>query len=160
MKGDEFNDFGHAAAKIGRKGNRTLIEAIVKGYPDLRPKFSEEYLSLCKIRNCLLHRMGAVSPEDTSEEIPLGAQWRRVAFEIDGKEVTEKPFIVPANAQIGIRVRRVVREWKVGENIAFDAKDCQDIGFTLMTFCGEMGDKLQLIVRQIPGLPKVPAGRQ
>lgn len=119
-----------------------VIRRTFEGLETPALRFIDDFRSIYALRRCLVHRSGIVSEQDVDKNGVLAGNWRHLAITVEGKEVASLPTMVPPNHTLGMPVRAVQKEWRVGERLGIDAQSSNDIAFSLMTFCGDVADIL------------------
>lgn len=118
------------------------------------------FSSIYALRNCLVHRGGLVGVEDIAEQSSLTAEWMHVAIEVSGTEVRTLPADVPPNEPLRMPIRLVTKAWHLGDSVELNAKDCQDIAFTLIAYIGQVGGEVAVGLKRLGFwfLPEDPRG--
>ena len=136
MDTESWWDILDEVQKISRQGLEKLCLRIAQE-PD--SSLTERLLwltGLIGVRNCLIHRFGAVQMVDVKkgkgslrqvkDDDLLSATWLRfnVVHE-DGTPVHKDP--VSRGTPINVRFDAVTRDWKIGDTIHLDSDECQDL---------------------------------
>lgn len=119
--------------KLIEKVNNSLKEPL---------KFSEEILSINKVRNCLVHRNGVVHPTDFNVENGLELKWWHYNIELkqgeQKKELKRFDLIRPEDDIITTSILKV-KLFKDRQRISFSFQEffelshfCQTVGFDML----------------------------
>lgn len=119
--------------KLIEKVNSSLKEPL---------KFSDEILSINKVRNCLVHRNGFVHPTDFNNENGLELKWWHYNFELEQGEEKKKlerfDIITPEDNIIATSVLKA-KMFNDRERISFSLQEffelshfCQTVGFDML----------------------------
>jgi hypothetical protein len=125
-----------------REGPVKVCSELVVEHPSPALMGRMKWLSgICKIRNCLAHRLGNVemvdvkrpgtSIDDIQEGDKLRAVWLRIKASIDGKEILSFPHQVSGPSEVAVSFEEYEREWGIGEQIEITALECQAIAMSL-----------------------------
>jgi hypothetical protein len=113
-----------------------------------RPALTESILSISAARNCLTHRQGRVGTEDlTRGADALVVTWRR--WRLEGKRAGRRRHVVrlgtalEANTVVSIRLVEVTRRFRLGQRIAFTAREYVEIATTFALFGGELQERIR-----------------
>jgi hypothetical protein len=106
-------------------------------------KFEDHVLSLNRARNCLVHRLGIVSPKDVDSGGRLVVTWHSLnLIAIDnstGREtILVEPTVLESESRIAARVGPYQREFRVGDRILFDRNEHKHTVFTFYVFALEI----------------------
>lgn len=139
--------------------NTPDYEPTTKHFPELldavRPYLSDnlnlenEVKSINRVRRCLVHRNGLVSPVDFFKgETTLKLSWTYLKFVYlkDGQEVEFKPpvTILEGGGEIQTRQEKKTKEYKTNEKIEFDFLHFNELIWTVRLFGQEIIEKLTL----------------
>jgi hypothetical protein len=116
--------------------NQRLTEPII---------FSDAYLSMQKVRNCLEHRGGVVGRKDTGDKevLELSFPGVKAVIEEDGKEIeVYEGYQTERDTAIKMKLDVAIREFKYGETMRIEAKDFDQITFACALFAGELAKRL------------------
>jgi hypothetical protein len=129
-----------------------LMESVNDGLND-RLSFTEEFISLQKVRNCLEHRGGIVAARDIDANVgTLILSFPRIRlFYRRGEEEIEIAAGEPIDTHdvdddggVALYIQRItrVREYRLGEAVVIDEADFAEIAMACHTFAGEVAAKL------------------
>jgi hypothetical protein len=136
--------------------NRVITRSRKANFPDLLGAvnvalaepltFSDEFLSLQKVRNCLEHRGGVVMQDDVelnSDTLVLRLPRLKAFFEKDGHEIeVAQSMVVEAGTTISIRRETKERSYRLGERISFTQDEFQEIALACQLFAQDIATKL------------------
>ncbi len=120
----------------------------------VRSELEPHFLSLNRIRNCLVHRLGVVGSQDLNESSTLSLKLRTmqlVARSPDGKDkvIIDKPGPVEIGWQIEMETSDSERVFKLGERLRLTYREMYDsivtlalFGNTLLTSVGRYSDSV------------------
>lgn len=106
----------------------------------VKPNFSEQVLSLNKLRTCLVHRMGKVTKLDTNEGDRLTAKWITSKMVLRGLQtgtqlvLTEPGQGLNEEAMLEMHIVEHEKTFNLGESIALEPYDTFSTIFTLWRF--------------------------
>jgi len=119
----------------------------------IKPTFSEHVLSLNKIRTCLVHRSGRVSPLDATPNDVLVGRWVTYQMVLRGLETGEKLVlttqgqVMNEESMLEMHFVEHKRTFTLGEQISLSPFDTYSTIFTLWRFglaCAEAIGKLAI----------------
>jgi hypothetical protein len=115
---------------------------------DVTAEFTEHVVSQNDARNCVVHRRGTVSTEDTLQNGRLQVKWIRMrlqAVSSDGATTTDLdgPTVLTAGSSINLITAPMVRSFAVGESVKFSYDDLVGIVITQWRFVGTMAESIQ-----------------
>jgi hypothetical protein len=121
--------------KFHELGLPAKIERLRKEF-GVASKFEDHVLSLNRARNCLVHRLGIVSPKDVSAKGVLVVTWHAlnlVAIDTATKRETVlgEPTRLESESTIAARFGPYRREFQVGNRISFTRDEHKH---TMLTF--------------------------
>jgi hypothetical protein len=102
----------------------------------------EWFISIFKLRNCIVHRRAVVSQDDVDDVGMFRLTWRKQWLTVDGTEVTVFPIRLEAGQTVRYHIGQEVREWHQGDSIQLSPRDCSNIAFSLFLFCSQMSEEL------------------
>jgi hypothetical protein len=147
-----YGDFEAALPAIKKKAEKAVFPDLIKLVSaglDMPLAFEAECLSLQKVRNCLEHRAGIVTIEDTKgdEALRLVLPVLKVFIMRDGAEVELQHDLgedhhVYAGQEVFVRRNSRERSYKLGERIQLTPADYQEITQACWMFVSDLGRKL------------------
>jgi hypothetical protein len=141
---------GLVASVRKRANKQRFANALKKVNEGLREpmSFEKEFTSLQKIRNILEHRNGIVGVQDLAGADTLDLVVPRLGlfFLSDGEE-KEISVAQAFEAETEVYIKRVsrVKTFMVGDQIAIDAAEFNEIAFACILFAEDLGKKLPII---------------
>ena len=137
--GQEFNDI------FGKEWKRFHHLDFPKKFDDLRKEFGVQtvfethFLSMNKTRNCLIHRKGVVTSQDTNDNGRLTLKWSvlSVVAKPPGSEVetvVDSSFAVETGCLIGFRFMDKHRSFEIGQRIKLTLPELYESISTLYAF--------------------------
>lgn len=117
----------------------TKFEELAKKY-GVRPSFSDEVLSLNKLRTCLVHRSGKITHLDINNGDRLKARWVTSKMVLRGLEtgvrlvLTEPGQGLNEESMLEMHIVEHEKAFNLGENISLEPYDTFSTIFTLWRF--------------------------
>jgi len=155
--------------KFRRMNFPTKLETLEARFAIASP-FKGQFLSLNRVRNCLIHRDGWVGQDDADQEGKLVLRQRHcdcVATRKDnGAEfvIGEAGYVTEAETTVSIRVRDHERSFSIGDQIQLSPQEHVDSVLTLWLFLSELDKafKLYFAARGLSSTtpPETPTGVQ
>ncbi|RYY84243.1 MAG: hypothetical protein EOO15_19740 [Chitinophagaceae bacterium] len=106
----------------------------------VKPDFSEHVLSLNKLRTCLVHRLGKITPLDINQDGWLVAKWVSSRMVLRGIQtgaelvLTEEGQGLEEESTLEMHIVQHERAFPLGANIALEPYDIYSTIFTLWRF--------------------------
>ena len=123
------------------------IKYLGKKYdPSLIPEFAEELITINLARNCLVHRNGIVSDDDSNCEEGLLMKWRRmeiVATGYGGERVVTAMADVEAGENVVLRHAKAQKLFRKGELLTFGADEFGELCLTLFFFGNQLVQNIE-----------------
>ena len=110
-------------------------------------------LSLNKARNCLVHRLGTVGPDDITGDEKLVIKWFAVRMLIVDKTTGEETPVAEQReptrneSNLVARVGLFEKHFALGEKVRFSSSE---LAYTMYTFYRFAGELLRIIERMMP----------
>lgn len=122
-------------------------------------KFEEHVLSLNRARNCLVHRLGIVSPKDIDVSGRLVVTWHALDFiAIDNatkrETILSEPIAFESESTLAARFGPYRREFVVGDRISFDQNEHKYTVFTFYMFALQIVQALGRLLSEISDRPQ------
>jgi hypothetical protein len=125
-----------------RDGPVAICSRLVVEHPSPGLQARMKWLDgICRIRNCLAHRLGIVqmvdvkptgqSLRDVKDSDTLRVAWLRLRVSGGHGEISTFPYTKEHQESIQASFIEEEREWKVGEHIVITPGDCQAIALSL-----------------------------
>jgi hypothetical protein len=135
------------AKKFHEFGFPAKIEHLRKDF-GIASQFEDHVVSLNRARNCLVHRLGIVSPKDINASGRLVVTWHSLnLIAIDnstGREtILVEPTVFESESQIAARIGPYRREFRIGDRILFDRNEHKHTVFTFYVFALELVQTLE-----------------
>lgn len=141
-------DFDELREHSGKQSLPALFEKI-RPYITSQLLYENHIKTLNKARNCLVHRKGKVTPEDTNtKNNTLKINWIRyfIFFDYKDGEVEFIPgHITKESVEIKIRIKEEEKEFNLNETISFTFEELQEFMTTCHQFLIDLASKLPII---------------
>jgi hypothetical protein len=137
----------HDRRKFHRLGLPEKIKHLRKQF-GVQSKFEPNVLSLNRARNCLVQRLGRVSPEDGDPNGNLTLTWHALDLILIDKAsrhetpLTE-PLTVKSESDLVARIGPRERQLKVGDRILFDQIEHKNTMLTFYVFALEIAQSIE-----------------
>jgi hypothetical protein len=133
------------------------------GFPDkiahlreefgIQSQFEEHVVSLNRVRNCLVHRLGIVGAKDVSQDAKLVIKWHALRMiiidSVTGEESSVAEQKVAKNeSKLVARFGPVEKQLSIGDQIRLSP---DELFYTMFTFYRFASELLQALGQQIPG---------
>jgi hypothetical protein len=124
----------------------------------ISPNLSTQVLSLNKLRTCLVHRMGKVTPLDTNDEDRLVAKWITSQMVLRGLEtgvqlvLTQPGQCLQEKAQLEMHIVDHEKTFYLDEHVVLEPYDTFSTIFTLWRFGLACNDAIEQYAIQL-GVP-------
>lgn len=158
---------GPVGQRFHRLGLKDKMTYLADRYDaSLRGDYAEEMLSINQARNCLVHRLGVVSPLDASGDPPLlHVAWRRNEFFLRDVATDEErpmpslPFVTEAETEIFLRPDvRAEKTFALGGQVQFTAQEFSEVVYTCFRYGFDLRTKCLALARA-KGVPEAPKER-
>ncbi len=139
IRGEDWNEMVvNRGLRFHRLGLPDKIDFLEKEYGLVLPNgLIQQVLSINAARNCLVHRGGVVTAQDTRGAEKLTIEWSAMVMlliENDVEKEIEPPYLVEAGGRIGVATRTRTKSIAVGQTVAVTAKEFAQICWTLFIF--------------------------
>lgn len=116
-------------------------------------KLEAHIVSLNRLRNCLVHRLGIVAPKDAGKGGSLSVKWRAMELVAKGEETAQEVVVhpdVPLREASTLHMRFIDRErqFPLGEKVRLGAAEHHQMMFTFSMFALEISQQVK--IRAIP----------
>jgi hypothetical protein len=146
IQGEDWNEMVVSrGSRFHRLGLPDKIDFLKKEYGLLlADALVQQVLSINAARNCLVHRGGVVTTQDTRGADQLVIEWSALVMlliENGIEKEIEPPYLVEAGGQIGVATRPRTKAFAVGQVVIVTAKEFSQICWTLFIFamtCAQM----------------------
>jgi len=126
------------AKRFHRLGLPYKISHLAEEYEFTLPgQYCEQVLSLNQARNCLVHRSGVVSAQDTNLDDRLRLLWEKpelVVLRQDGDVVVSETTFLHAGEKVGMRCRPTERIFVAGDILALSSAEFTEFCWTFFQF--------------------------
>lgn len=123
-------------ARFRKLGTSGKLEVLRKEFL-VGLEFGTEIESIKRARNCLVHRLGVVGPEDIGDGGTLEVTWRMMelyGYEKDGSEFVPSldsfPIEFPVDSPVKLRHRVNAKSLLMGESLEFSEVEVTEICYT------------------------------
>lgn len=156
---------GPEAKKFHFMGLKDRLTYLVTKYDaSLSSEFDSDILSINQTRNCLVHRLGLISPRDvgTGSGSEMRLTWRRneilIRDEATGEERRMEgfPFLVEGQSTVLLRPNvRTEKAFALGSRVELTAQEFADIAYTVFIYGQDLRTKV-LAYGRAKGIPEAP----
>jgi len=139
IRGEDWNEMVVTrGSRFHRLGLPEKIDFLKKEYGlVLNDPLVQQVLSINGARNCLVHRGGMVTAQDTRGGDHLTIEWSALVILITEKGVEkeiEPPYLVEAGGTLGVATRPRTKAIPIGQPLSVTAKEFSQICWTLFVF--------------------------
>lgn len=137
--------------KFHKKGLPEKIAYLRERY-SVGSQFEDHVLSLNRVRNCLVHRLGVVSDVDVKDSGTLVVRWQGMRFllrdSVTGVEtLLEGPTQTKNESELQLRIGPIEKTFHLRESIRLSPAE---LGYTMHTFYAFALENLQAIAKLQP----------
>jgi len=148
LTSDEWNaTLVRGQKQFHRLGLRRKLDALKQIDESLQSEYEEEIATINRARNCLVHRFGAVTDEDTDGTDRLTVRWRKneIVAEIDGTPTPIGPgFVAKDVTPLYLHQNvPVSKEFSIGETILLSADEFGELSWTVIVFAVHFREKVE-----------------
>jgi hypothetical protein len=136
-----------ARKRFRKLGLPTKIEEIASmADSSVIPGSRNHVLTINHCRNCLVHRLGLVSEEDTKGDDSLVVSW--LGFEVWVESPTEErpiglPYFVGEDETLSLRNSARKKVFNLGESIEFSTDELMQVCWTVFLFAQQLSENVE-----------------